>query len=73
MRKDGGVVVVGEWLRTGPLERRQIWHLAKGRGNADWQDVWCGGGIVYPAPRERVDASLVCADCKTARTRRLAT
>jgi hypothetical protein len=63
------VVVVGEWLRTGPFDQRQVWHLAKGRGDADWQDVWCGGGIVYPAPRERVSPDLVCPECKAERRR----
>ena len=61
------VLVVGERRHTGPLESRQVWHLAKGRGDANWQDVWCGGGIVHPAPRERVAPANVCANCKAAR------
>ena len=60
------VNVIEERLRTGPLEKRRVLHLAKGRGDHDWQDVWCGGGIIHPGPRIQAEWQHVCPDCKAA-------
>lgn len=64
---DRMVNAVMEWRSTGAWDRRKVWHLAKGRGGDDWQEVYCGGGIAFPGPRERVAASRLCPECVEAK------
>lgn len=44
------------------------YHLAKGRGEADWQPVWCGGGVVFLGPRAHVAPEDVCQHCRSAKS-----
>ena len=61
------VTVIAEAAHHGDPTNSRTFHLAKGRGDSDWQDVHCGGGIVYPGPREKVHAGEVCPQCVAAK------
>lgn len=59
------MIVVTERIAHWPEEDKYVYHLPKGRWSeeAEWQEIHCGGGIVFPW-RENQPKEAVCAECR---------
>jgi hypothetical protein len=59
---------VAERVRRWPEDDRIVWHLyEKADPDADFTEVKCGGGIMFPGDYATVPWNMLCPDCRDGR------